>query len=104
MHKIKLMTDYGSFPLWGYGSLHYNLSPKDLPLSEELKQALLEWAEVYDNTIDMDDPCSAGFQIKEEEERFEKRGLELWEWLQHELGEDYLVEYFSQTKNRTLDS
>ncbi|PPT06205.1 hypothetical protein CKA32_002362 [Geitlerinema sp. FC II] len=52
----------------------------------------------------MDDPCSAGFQTKEEEERFEKRGLELWEWLQHELGEDYLVEYFSQTKNRTLDS
>ena len=102
MHTIKLMPEYGSFPIWRCNDIRYVVEPEELPISESLKQALQEWANVYDNTIDMNDPASAGFKSNMEMEIFEKIGLELWKQLKTELGDGYIIKYFSTIEQRIL--
>jgi hypothetical protein len=86
MKTIKLMAEYGAFPLWESSSERVgDIDPGTLPLSAPLQEKLKNWAAVYDATLDMDDPRSSGFKTDQEVEEFRKEGLELSKQLQHEL-------------------
>ena len=55
--RVKLMADYGAFPLWGVdadpGDIEWSgmLSPEQLPLSPDLVERLKEWAASHDETL-----------------------------------------------------
>jgi hypothetical protein len=54
--KIKLMADYGCYPLWWVsGDLVGNIDPAKLPLSHETINRLYKWAAVYNTTLNWDD-------------------------------------------------
>jgi hypothetical protein len=93
MKRIKLMADYGCFPLWGVSLNEIgNINPDDLPLSVGLKDDLLAWGRTYDQTLNMDDPSKSGFRTAEDESEFKHAGLRLGEKLKDELGEDFFVQ------------
>ena len=92
MRTIKLMADYQCFPLWEASPGQVgNIDPKELPISDELKLQLLKWAQVYDGTLNRDDPTCSGFQSHEAEVEFKNLGNELGARLQAELGIDFNV-------------
>ena len=92
MKTIKLMADYGCFPLWNTSPSEVgNIDPGTLPLSGALRTDLLEWAKSYDQTLDLNDPLGSGFKSDQEEERFRQRGRMLGERLQAELGGEIKV-------------
>ncbi|OUI77766.1 hypothetical protein HK18_02875 [Commensalibacter intestini] len=96
MKKIKLMADYFCYPLWDKSDNDYiNLDPNTLPISNTLKKELMDWSDVYDGILNMDDPASSGFKSSEDKIAFIKQSYSLYERLQTELGSDYEIEYFS---------
>jgi hypothetical protein len=59
---IKLMTDYDCFPIWEiFDDSVENISPDSLDISEQLRKDLDIWSNVYDQTINIDDPKHSGF-------------------------------------------
>jgi hypothetical protein len=90
MRKLKLMADYGCFPLWE-ASAHLvgNVDPESLPISGELKQELGDWAAVYDSTLKQTDPANSGFETLAEDDAFDERGANLAKRLQVELGYEF---------------
>ncbi|RUS99393.1 hypothetical protein DSM106972_078350 [Dulcicalothrix desertica PCC 7102] len=95
--KIKLMADYGCYPLWwASGDLVGNIDPAKLPLSQETISRLYKWAAVYNTTLNWDDPTnSPGFSSPEVEADFDEEAIKLWKQLQIELAPNYEVVYFS---------
>ena len=92
MKMIKLMPDYGCFPLWEASpEATGNINPDTLPLSASLRSALADWAEQYDATLNADDPLQSGFSSAAEEAAFEQTGQSLLAMLQNELGQEYEV-------------
>lgn len=92
MRKIKLMPDYHCYPLWEESVDEVgNINPSDLPISDDLKMQLIAWAQLYDSTLNMDDPICSGFANGEIEAEFEKTGNSLGERLQCELGPEFYV-------------
>jgi hypothetical protein len=92
MKKIKLMTDYFSWPLWHVGDGQAgDIDLNTLPISEGLIKRLSDWQDTYDAILNMDDPASSGFNSPEEEMLFEQEGKRLLKDLQEELGENYEV-------------
>ena len=90
MRTIKLMADYHSHPLWEASpGVVGNVDPGELPLSDELRQSLREWADDYDSTLNLSDPASSGFANIEDEASFKKRGHELAYRLKKELGTSF---------------
>lgn len=102
--QLKLMADYGCFPLWEYqdGEPVGNLDPDRLALSAELRSALRAWAAAYDRTLNHDYPPDSGFFSPAEEEAFEAEGRRLWQELKSQLGARYKVCYFSSREARLL--
>jgi hypothetical protein len=92
---LKLMPDYCCWPIWRAGGEVGNVDPEGLPLTAELKGALMKWARVFDATLDWDNPADSGFRSPAEEEAFEAEGRRLWRELIDQLGDDYQVVYFS---------
>ena len=90
--RLKLMADYHSFALWEpvVGDSG-NLDPETLPISNELKAALLRWPEQLDNALNWGDPAGTawpeGFWI-----RFNAEGNDLAIRLRAELGPDFEIE------------
>lgn len=100
MKSIKLMADYQCFPLWWYNSdIVGDINPEDLPISNELKDGLLKWSDLYDSFINLEEPNVDKDIPQETMDNFENTGLELWKKLQQELEGKYRVVYFS---NKTL--
>jgi hypothetical protein len=85
--SIKVMADYESYPIWVRedGGLD-NVDPRTLPISEGLAQALLDWADAFDATLNRDDPIESGFPTPADEEAFFAQGRELADRLAAELG------------------
>ncbi len=93
MRKIKLMADYGCFPLWEANEgVVGNVDPITLPISEALKEQLAVWKNNYEQTLDMDDPLASGFPSQVEENLFKQMGESLLTWLQLELGDEFEIE------------
>jgi len=92
MKMIKLMTDYECHPLWHIGPDEVgDIDPATLPVSNELKADLAQWAEAYDQTLDRDDPPNSGFESEALEAEFIAQGRRLAERLREELGADFIV-------------
>jgi hypothetical protein len=92
MKEIKVMADYHCHPLWDDSPHTYgDIDPNALPISSKLKGDLYEWAKIFDQTLNLDDPASSGFKSEQEKVAFKARGSELAERLQQELGPDYYV-------------
>src|SRR5437660_11686755 len=102
MTTIKLMTDYGCFPLWGVHPIG-NIDPCTLPISQEVGSALARWAACYDGILNHEDPAQSGFANQADEEAFEAEGKRLWRELQTQLGPTYRVVYFSTLEQRVLE-
>lgn len=68
MKKIKLMPDYGCFPIWGMEDDNFgNIDPYSLLISKSLAEELLEWAHKYDKTLNIDEPLNSRFENIEKE-------------------------------------
>lgn len=94
MKTIKLMADYFCFPLWVVDPVEVgNVNPESLPISQGLKDMLLNWAKEYDRTVDMDDPSNSGFKSQSDELKFKKTGARLADLLTNELGSGYVVKF-----------
>jgi hypothetical protein len=92
--KIKLMADYGCYPLWWVSSEKVgDINPATLPLSQKTISRLEKWAEVYDAKLNWDDPASSGFPSNDAKDAFEEEGISLWKQLQKELAPNYQVLY-----------
>ena len=97
MKKIKLMPDYGCFPIWGMEDDNFgNIDPYSLPISKSLAEELLEWANKYDKTLNIEEPLNSGFENIEKENIFKYEGEKLFKKLKLELGDQYTVIYPSK--------
>ncbi|CAD5939186.1 hypothetical protein NO976_01865 [Planktothrix agardhii] len=94
--KIRLMTDYGCYPLWWDEPDQVgDLDPESLPLTQETIQRLYHWADAFEARLNLADPSDSPEVTPEEVERFEWEGLNLWKQLNQELVPDYEIVYFS---------
>ncbi|MBD2567636.1 hypothetical protein [Anabaena lutea] len=101
--KIKLMADYGCYPLWWDSSDKAgDIDPETMPLSKETISRLEKWADIYDAKLNWEDPNSSGFPTLEAKAAFEKQGISLWKQLQKELAPNYEVIYFSETLRKVV--
>jgi hypothetical protein len=102
--KIKLMADYGCFPIWSSdGSGYENIDPKSLPISADLQEALKKWADWYSSTLNMDNPQLSGFTSEEERVRFDTEGRELFARLRRELANIEDLSFFSVISRKLED-
>ena len=101
--KIKLMADYGCYPLWwaSYDKAG-DIDPETMPLSKETISRLEKWADIYDAKLNREDPNSSGFPSLEAKAAFEAEGISLWKQLQKELAPNYEVFYFSETLRKVV--
>ena len=108
---IKLMADYGCYPLWWVeeekvGAFAQRalgaIAPSELPLSQETIKQLEAWANAYDATLNEDYPPDSGLASEQEAEDFERKGVSLWQQLCQELAPDYEVFYFSEKLRQML--
>lgn len=94
MIKLKLMADYQCFPLWWDAHDRVgDIDPKTLPISEELQKKLMDWAQKFDSSINIEDPLQSGFNNPKEEAKFIKEGEALLIKLKSELGHEYSIIY-----------
>lgn len=92
MRTLKLMADYQCYPLWeaSRGKVG-NIDLNSLPISESLRKQLLDWADVYDGTLNLDDPAISGFENVDTVEAFKAQGMRLADQLREELGPDFVI-------------
>lgn len=93
---LKLMPDYDCYPLWisDRDGLE-NVDPDAFEIPNELKISLHSWSDIYDKTLNLEDPLSSGFPNRESKEIFDLQGKKLWHKLKKYLGDKYLVVYYS---------
>jgi hypothetical protein len=86
------MADYSCWPLWESSPGHVgNIDPDSLPISNALKLRLAFWARAYDETLDMADPKSSGFETEEKASKFREEQRKLRDALRDELGPDFTI-------------
>lgn len=92
---IKLMIDYGCYPLWEYDEnrLIGSLNPGSLRISQELVNEINDCGDRFENTLCMDDPRKTVFKTDEESQKFKMLGETIAKKLKEELGEEYQVIY-----------
>jgi len=98
---IKLMADYGCYPLWWVSSDAVGaVDPAELPLKLEIMQQLKRWSLTYDATLNQDYPPDSGFASETDTQAFEQEGIRLWRQLVEELAPNYDVAYFSEQRGQ----
>ena len=104
MRNIKLMADYGCFPLWEATEKSLvNLNPEDLDLPKELSESLDQWASDYEATLNRGNPVISEFSSKEDGHKFEIQGRQLHQKLKKQLGLDFHVTYFSAGESKLYE-
>ncbi|MEM9540608.1 MAG: hypothetical protein AAGA60_14035 [Cyanobacteria bacterium P01_E01_bin.42] len=104
MKKIRLMADYGCYPLWIEEPDEMgDIDPATLPIAEETRDRLEQWRQTYEAILNKDDPASSGFSSPEAREQFNHEGVYLWGKLRQELEPDYEVLYFSEFFQKNCD-
>lgn len=92
MRIIKLMADYQCYPLWDISpNFCGDIDPNILPISKCLKEGLKKWSDVFDQTLNLEDPKKSGFKSKGEEIHFKNQGISLFKQLQKELGNKFII-------------
>ena len=105
MRRIRLIPEYGAHPIWEWvedGT--EDVDPAELPVSPDLRTALMAWDAEFQETFDKADPGASTFQSTAAEEDFERRGRALWWRLSEELRGVADVSYYSVTEGRMVDS
>ncbi|MEH2250506.1 hypothetical protein [Nostoc sp.] len=101
--KIKLMADYGCYPLWWVSPEKVgNIDPETLPLIPETIKRLNKWEEIFNAKLNWEDPANSPDLSEEAEAAFEEEGISLWKQLQTELAPNYQVVYFSKLLGKVL--
>ena len=100
MKTIKVMPDYHCWPLWHAGEEIGNIDPASLPLSGDLQDALLTWADAFDAILVMDDPAASAFASEEVEAEFDHHGRDLARRVAEELSGSHHVLYFSVVQRK----
>lgn len=95
--SLKLMAEYGHYTLWAEDGA---INPERLALSPQTKQRLFAWASIYHDRLNWHDPAATAPWNPELLQAFEEEGRALWEQLRHELGDAYVVTYFSEKYRR----
>jgi hypothetical protein len=101
VRRVKLMADYGAFPLWAVpdgGPVSIDdywcggLAPEDLPLSASLVAELCGWAETHDRLL------GPSFEWPSDEAKvaFADEGRRLLGLVRAEVGRTYDVIYFDE--------
>jgi hypothetical protein len=105
MQTIKLMADYQSYPLWWAGGQRFgDIDPATLPISQELIDALLAWADRFDANYNSSDPAQSGFDSSDAASQFDGEGLQLWSRLRDELPSEYKIVYQSLQREQLLET
>ncbi|MEE9453302.1 MAG: hypothetical protein V3V13_02820 [Paracoccaceae bacterium] len=94
MIKLRLAKEYLTCPVFcpdPENMGHINLG--DLPISDELRQELVEWNQQYQDTFNEEYPPDSGFSSLELEKTHVQQGAKLAKKLQINLGDTYSVEY-----------
>jgi hypothetical protein len=92
MRTLKLMADYQCYPLWEASPGEVgNIDPNSLPLSTSLREQLMAWADVYDSTLNWEDPALSGFASGDAVDEFKTQGMRLADQLREELGRKFVV-------------
>jgi hypothetical protein len=98
MRNVRLLTDYECHPLWEeFSDGIANIAPSSLPISKDLTTNLDAWSDVFDGTLNQEDPASSGFSSDEALIEFNLEGERLSQCLKRELGESYSISYFKTT-------
>ena len=91
MRTLKLMPDYFCFPLWEADPGEVgNVDPAGLPISQALRDRLLQWAGAFDAMLDMSDPAASRI-APEVAQAFEREGAALAQALRDELGPGFAI-------------
>ena len=102
MRLLKLMADYQCCPLWdvSLGQMG-DIDSNSLPISTLLREKLLEWADVYDRTLNLEDPVISGFASVDAVDAFTAQGMKLADQMRGELGPEFsiLVKVNAYVKN-----
>lgn len=65
------MPEYECYPLWKFNDgIYDNISPSDLPLSDELIEDIDKWDDLFQSTYNKLDPVTSGFSNSLEEKTF----------------------------------
>jgi hypothetical protein len=88
--RIKLMSDYGCYPIWGIDEIN-NIAPEKLPLEAETISRLNAWANLFDDGLNWDDPAGESLWSREDAQFFQQEKISLWHQLHHELSPEYEV-------------
>ena len=85
---IKLMADYGCYPLWEYDEegLIGDLNPGLLPISQELVDEINHWGDTFEKILCIDNPCESSFHTNQEDEKFKTLGDRIAKKLREEFG------------------
>lgn len=95
------MADYDCWPLWNLSDVT-NVDPNTLPLSEDTREALCKWAQVYDRTLNQSDPIQSGFETSEKAIAFNQEGWRLWNCVRREL-ESFKIVYFDNELGKVFE-
>ncbi|NUA31394.1 hypothetical protein FCJ59_32490 [Cupriavidus basilensis] len=86
------MADYQCHPIWDMSpGMYGDIDPNTLPISADLRQKLADWARVFDETLDTEDPVNSGFKSDEMKAEFKEQGIKLAKQLKQELGSEFVV-------------
>ncbi len=92
--ELQLHAAYMEEPLIVEGAdFFYHCDVKKLPISDDLKEAIQAWDDEYQGTLDRNYPPDSAFKSPDAETAHTRKGAELAERLQAELGEAYSVKY-----------
>ena len=91
MRTIRIFASYYCWPNWESDGEQYNVDPETLPISKELKERLMEWERIYDETLDENYPPDSRFPTVEDGENWEEEGHAIVRQLQEELGTEFKV-------------
>jgi hypothetical protein len=95
------MAEYNYSPLWDMETAD-NLDLDELPLSSSIQKKLSNWAEIYNQVINWDNPADSSFSDVLTQDNFEQDGIAIWQQLQEELSPNYQIFYFSEKQQRLL--
>lgn len=98
-YKLKVEGDVGADPIW-CNQCGCNLDLDDIPISDELKSKLSDWATKYGEWIDwdLDQIIENGVDLEEEHNR---QGAYLTEKVKLELRDKYRIKFSPSSMGRS---
>ena len=107
MEIIKIMPEYGMYPLWIEKSKmepFESIAIEDLKLSTSLMDKIKDWDNKFQNTYNENYPQNSGFKSQREKSLFEDNGIKIWKELQSELTNEIKVVYYSVLENKLYEN